>query len=196
MTDKERTAFKRLVKKLSAMRATLSKDERNLLDKLILGEEVAAHQMTTGSVKAIKAVKGEADVAAHQMTTGSVKAIKAVKGGAEVAAHQMTTGSVKAIKAVKGAAEVAAHQMTTGSVKAIKAVKGEADVAAHQMTTGSVKAIKAVKGGAEVAAHQMTGAIKPRRATKATQVQAAALNQQLEFDPTTGGYKVTEAISA
>ena len=45
--DKQDQAFNRLLKKLSALRATLKSDERNLLDGLITGpiDEVGAHAM-------------------------------------------------------------------------------------------------------------------------------------------------------
>ena len=45
--DPETQALKRLVKKLSALRATLRKDERALLDRLVIGEksEVQGHAM-------------------------------------------------------------------------------------------------------------------------------------------------------
>ena len=44
-------ALKRLLKKLSALRATLKSEERNLLDGLIIGsaDEAAAHRMNIGS---------------------------------------------------------------------------------------------------------------------------------------------------
>ncbi|HZQ08564.1 MAG TPA: hypothetical protein VFD70_18425 [Anaerolineae bacterium] len=40
MTDKEQATLKRVAKKLSAMRVTLSKDERAILDQLVLGASV------------------------------------------------------------------------------------------------------------------------------------------------------------
>jgi hypothetical protein len=128
MTSKEQAALRRLAKKLSAMRATLSKDERVWLDRLILGEQ---------------------EVAAHAMT-----------------APQRVTRVTKAT-----AAQVAAHAMT-----------------APQRVTRVTKAT-----AAEVAAH--TAAI-PQKVTRVTRVQAsqAAANSQalLEFDATTGGYRINE----
>jgi hypothetical protein len=128
MTSKEQAALRRIAKKLSAMRATLSKDERVWLDRLILGkQEVAAHAMT---------------------------------------APQRVTRVTKAT-----AAEVAAHAIT-----------------APQRVTRVTKAT-----AAEVAAH--TAAI-PQKVTRVTRVQAsqAAANSQalLEFDATTGGYRIKE----
>jgi len=65
----------RLFKKLTAMRAVLSKDEREVLDGIIQVEgitsEVAAHKMTTKATgKAVsKATTKASEVAAHKMTT-------------------------------------------------------------------------------------------------------------------------------
>ena len=56
MDPKQDQALKRLLKKLSALRATLKSDERTLLDGLITGaaDEVGAHSM---NVKAINTAK-------------------------------------------------------------------------------------------------------------------------------------------
>ena len=47
MDIKQDQAFKRLLKKLSALRATLKNDERSLLDEMVTGsaDEVEAHSM-------------------------------------------------------------------------------------------------------------------------------------------------------
>jgi|SRR5581483_7417303 hypothetical protein len=150
MTSKEQAALRRLAKKLSAMRATLSKDERVWLDRLILGEqEVAAHAMT-----------------APQRVTRVTKAT-----AAQVAAHAMTAPQRVTRVTKATAAQVAAHAMT-----------------APQRVTRVTKAT-----AAEVAAH--TAAI-PQKVTRVTRVQAsqAAANSQalLEFDATTGGYRINE----
>jgi hypothetical protein len=53
MADKQTRALKRLTKKLSALRKTLRADERNLLDRMILGDEAAAevqaHRITASA---------------------------------------------------------------------------------------------------------------------------------------------------
>lgn len=48
MDVKQDQSFKRLLKKLSALRATLKNDERKLLDQLVIGsaDEVEAHSLT------------------------------------------------------------------------------------------------------------------------------------------------------
>jgi hypothetical protein len=65
MADRQTQALKRLTKKLNALRKTLRADERNLLDRMILGDEAAAevvaHRMTT------KAADKTAEVVAHRM---------------------------------------------------------------------------------------------------------------------------------
>ena len=69
MTKKEQAALNRVAKKLSALRVTLRKDERDWLDRVILGQsEVAAHAATAPS-KAMKVSKvAAAEVAAHAAT--------------------------------------------------------------------------------------------------------------------------------
>ena len=91
MTKKEQAALNRVAKKLSALRVTLRKDERDWLDRVILGQsEVAAHAATAPS-KAMKVSKvAAAEVAAHAATAPS-KAMKVSKvAAAEVAAHAAT----------------------------------------------------------------------------------------------------------
>ncbi|HEX9839949.1 MAG TPA: hypothetical protein VGA72_11405 [Anaerolineales bacterium] len=68
MKTTEKQASKRLFKKLSALRATLSNEERKLLDELIV-TEVAAHKMNTKATdRAIsKASTKASEVAAHKM---------------------------------------------------------------------------------------------------------------------------------
>jgi len=66
MVDKKFQALKRLVKKLSALRATLRKEERDLLDELIVGRaaEVEGHSMNAAATKASKTAR-MAEVAAR-----------------------------------------------------------------------------------------------------------------------------------
>lgn len=127
MADKQTQALKRLTKKLNALRKTLRKDERDILDQLVLGEagaEVAAHKFST------KAATKASEVAAHKFgTKASSKASNAV---VEVAAHKMATSSRPAVSydagtgnyiVVEGAEpEVAAHSLVTGAATAAKPI--------------------------------------------------------------------------
>ncbi len=115
MADKKNQALKRLLKKLSALRATLRHDERVLLDEIILGSvaEVSAHTMTAAASKGAKTPK-PAEVSAHAMTTAASKGAKTPKP-AEVSAHAMTTAASKGAKTPKPA-EVSAHAMTTNVI--------------------------------------------------------------------------------
>lgn len=70
MKTTEKQASKRLFKKLSALRATLSNEERAILDNLIVVEEVTAHKMTGKAVG--KATNKATEVAAHKMTGKAV----------------------------------------------------------------------------------------------------------------------------
>ncbi len=78
MNTSQKQASIRLFKKLSALRATLSNEERAILDNLIVAEEVTAHRMTGKAVSkavsktATKATSKAAEVAAHKMTTKAV----------------------------------------------------------------------------------------------------------------------------
>lgn len=69
MKTTRKQASTRLFKKLSALRATLSNEERDILDNLIVNEEVAAHKMNlkASDKAASKAASKAAEVAAHKM---------------------------------------------------------------------------------------------------------------------------------
>ena len=91
MKTTQKQAATRFFKKLSALRATLSNEERAILDNLIVVEEVIGHKMTTKATS--KATPKASEVAAHKMTTRATdKATsKATSKASEVAAHKMTT---------------------------------------------------------------------------------------------------------
>lgn len=153
MTAKEKAALKRVAKKLSAMRATLNKNERIWLDRIVLGGEVTAHAATAPG-KALRATQAQA---------------------AQVAAHAMTAPK-KALRVTKDqAAQVAAHAMTATN-KAMRVTRAQA---------------------AEVAAHAATAPQKALRVTRAQAAQLAAANAAnvLEFDATTGGYRLNETAA-
>ncbi len=61
MDDKQTKLLKRVIKKLNALRSTLTKPERAILDALIVREpEVTGHAMTSDAVRIGEAVKGDA----------------------------------------------------------------------------------------------------------------------------------------
>src|SRR6187401_2023881 len=95
MITTQSQASKRLFKKLSALRATLSNEERDILDSLIVVEEVSAHKMTSKAVgqAASKASAKASEVGAHKMTSKAMgkAADKATSKASEVASHQMTS---------------------------------------------------------------------------------------------------------
>ena len=77
MADKQAQALKRLTKKLSALRKTLRKDERELLDALILGDEAAAEVNAHSLVsKADRVAKADtvAEVQAHRLAAAATAA--------------------------------------------------------------------------------------------------------------------------
>jgi uncharacterized membrane protein YkoI len=111
MTINRSQASKRLFKKLSALRATLSNEERAILDSMIV-VEVEAHKSKARPV----ARKTFQEVEAHQMKTKPVAKPAARKTFQEVEAHQMKTKPVAKPAARKTFQEVEAHQMKTKPV--------------------------------------------------------------------------------
>jgi len=74
-------ASKRLLKKLSALRATLSNQEREILDSIVGAEEVAAHKFSTKNVNKVatkaaqKNTAKNTEVAAHKFSTKNVNKV-------------------------------------------------------------------------------------------------------------------------
>jgi len=95
MKTNRQQASARLFKKLSALRATLSNEERDILDNLIVVEEVSAHRLTTKAMSkvAAKTAARATQVAAHKMNTKAMSkvATKAQSKATEVAAHRMAS---------------------------------------------------------------------------------------------------------
>jgi len=101
MAINRKQVSKKLFKKLSALRTTLTKDERAVLDEIVTGRatQVAAHKLTNKSVnKAMgRATHKSTQVAAHKLTHKSVnKAMgRATHKSTQVAAHKLLTKSPK-----------------------------------------------------------------------------------------------------
>jgi hypothetical protein len=114
-TKKQATA--RVFKKLSALRATLSNEERDILDNLIGVEEVTAHKLNLKAVdKAASKVNTKAaQVTAHKLNLKAAdKAASKVNAkAAQVAAHKLNLKAAdKAASKVNAkAAQVAAHKI-------------------------------------------------------------------------------------
>ena len=87
MKNTQSQAYTRLFKKLSALRATLPNEERAILDRLIVVDEVTAHKMNTKANT--KANTKSNEVSAHKMNT-KVNT-KANSKANEVSAHKMNT---------------------------------------------------------------------------------------------------------
>ena len=114
MDTQQNQALKRLLKKLSAVRATLDNDERDILDQFVLGSALAEGGVTSAD-----------EVAAHAIKTSKVSG--KVSDADEVAAHAIKTGKVSG--KVSDADEVAAHAIKTSKVSG--KVSDAAEVAAH-----------------------------------------------------------------
>jgi hypothetical protein len=145
----------RLLKKLSALRSTLRKDERDLLDAMVLrsAEDVSAHVLNTAKAigaKATAKATGADEVAAHGLATakatGAKQTAKATDAD-EVAAHGLATVKATGVKAT-GADEVAAHGLATakatGAKQTAKAT-GADEVAAHAMINSEDEAKAFIK---------------------------------------------------
>jgi len=114
MDDKQIRIVERLLKKLSALRATLSNDERGVLDHLIVGEsgEVQAHALRPASVGAKTPAQDE--VQAHALRPASAGAKMPAQD--EVQAHALRPASVGAKTPAQD--EVQAHALRPASVGA------------------------------------------------------------------------------
>ncbi len=88
---KQDQAFNRLLKKLSALRATLKSDERNLLDGLVTRpiDEVSAHALNVTPISPAKNPKA-LEVAAHALNVRTAKSPAKNPAASEVAAHGMS----------------------------------------------------------------------------------------------------------
>jgi hypothetical protein len=99
MKSEEAQAMNRLLKKLTALRATLNDDERALLDGFILArkavDEVAAHVFDPGLAKTPAKVPAPDEVAAHVFDPGLAKTPAKVPAPDEVAAHAFDPGLAK-----------------------------------------------------------------------------------------------------
>jgi hypothetical protein len=107
-TRKQITA--RVFKKLSALRATMSNEERAILDRLIAAQEVSAHKLTSKAVNKVasKSATKAAEVAAHKLTSKAVNKVasKSATKAAEVQAHRIATRATNKV-ADKAAEKVA-----------------------------------------------------------------------------------------
>src|ERR1044071_5659616 len=95
MKTNEKQVAKRLFKKLSALRATLSNEERVILDNLVGVDQVQAHKINTKiATKAAEKINTRAaEVQAHKINTKiTPKAAEKINTkAAEVQAHKINT---------------------------------------------------------------------------------------------------------
>ena len=115
--EKQDLAINRLLKKLSALRATLKGDERDLLDGFVLGasDEVSAHGMKVIPISPARSM-------AKSMSADEAKAMSLKVSSAKTMAKAMTPDEAKAMGLkvnktknmgkVVDADEVAAHSLS------------------------------------------------------------------------------------
>jgi hypothetical protein len=122
MDIKQDQAIKRLLKKLSALRATLTNDERSVLDGLVLGSvsEVETHSMNISAARPASKPMARAaadEVRANSMNVSAARPASkpAARAAAdEVSAHSMNVSAARSASkpAARAAAdEVSAHSM-------------------------------------------------------------------------------------
>jgi uncharacterized protein YjbI with pentapeptide repeats len=142
MDDKQTRTLKRLTKKLSALRQTLSKSERELLDTLILGApaEVSGHALHGAQVAG-------AQVAGAQMAGAQIAGAMAAGAvpSAEVSGHAMhgaqVAGAQIAGATAAGAvpsAEVSGHAMASASAQVQSAISFNAAKGAYTVATARI----------------------------------------------------------
>ncbi len=136
MATTKNQASRKVLKKLSAVRAVLRKDERDVLDAIVL-REVTAHQLNGNTISAAGKGAAKYQVQAHVLTPrGAAKG--AGKGAAkyQVQAHGLTPRGAGKVRA-KGAGkqQVKAHVIPPrGAGKGRAKGAGKAQVKAHKMT--------------------------------------------------------------
>jgi hypothetical protein len=113
MDIKQDQAIKRLLKKLSALRATLSNEERRILDGLVTSStvEVEAHSMMVTPISPAKATSPD-EVKALSMKVNTAKSLAKATSADEAKALSMKVNTAKSLAKATSADETAAHSMT------------------------------------------------------------------------------------
>jgi len=109
-------AFNRLLKKLTALRATLKSDERNLLDVIVTRpfDEVAAHSMNVTPISPAKTAAKTAsadEVKAHALNVRTAKTPAKTASADEMKAHALNVRTAKTPAKTASADEMKAHAL-------------------------------------------------------------------------------------
>ena len=147
MKQSRKQVSTRLFKKLSALRATLSNEEREILDGLIVVEEVSAHKLSfkKATTRTTARTARAAQVNAHRLSLAKVGAKATAKQTAkvqEVNAHRLSLAKVGAKATAKQTAkqaEVNAHRLSTAKVAAKSTAKIAAKTAAKVARQSSLQ---------------------------------------------------------
>jgi hypothetical protein len=137
--DKQDQAFNRLLKKLSALRATLKGDERNLLDGLIIGpnDEVAAHSMRVTPISPTRSstrASSPDEVRASAMKVSSTRSSTRASTPDEVKASTMKVSSTRSSTRASTPDEVRASAMKVSSTRSSTRASSPDEVRANAMT--------------------------------------------------------------
>ncbi len=182
--ERKRRASRRVLKKLSAVRAVLSKDEREVLDAIVLGE-ARAHQMPETRI----------DTSTTESTSSTQRKDHDMLGKDNPISKSVAKSQVKA-HALKSVQKGPAKSNTKGAAKA-HALKSAYKGSAKSNAKGAAKAhvLKTVyKGSAKsnaksaAKAHQMVATEPLVEQAPVTTVPPIEL-PKVEFDPTVEQYK-------
>ena len=137
--NKQDQAFNRLLKKLSALRATLKSDERNLLDGLVTGpiDEVGAHAMNVTPISpARNTTRSTApdEARAHTMKISTAKNTTRSTAPDEARAHTMKISTAKNTTRATSPDEARAHSMKISTAKNTTHSSAPDEARAHLMS--------------------------------------------------------------
>ena len=179
MVRKKTPASTKVLKKLSAVRAVLQKDEREVLDAIVLGQ-VHAHQMPDATPNSTpnNQTKG------HQMLKHNKAAARAVAKKQQVVAHSVSRSAARtASRAAAKKQQVVAHSVSRSAAKsAARTAARKQQVVAHSVArSASRAAARTAARKQQVVAHEMPKA--PETPVVETTIP------QIEFDPTSEQYQ-------
>ena len=128
-------SFTRLLKKLSALRATLNNDERSLLDGLVTSsiDEVGAHSMRVTPISPAKATSPD-EAKANAMKVSTAKSAAKATSPDEAKANAMKVSTAKSAAKATSPDEAKANAMKVSTAKSAAKATSPDEVRANSMT--------------------------------------------------------------
>ena len=118
---------RKVLKKLSAVRAVLRKDERDVLDGIVLGE-VQAHVLRRATTKAVRRATAKKQVQAHLLRRPT-QAVRRATAKKQVQAHLLRRPT-QAVRRATAKKQVQAH-LLRATAKAARRATANKQVQAH-----------------------------------------------------------------